>query len=121
MVSGAEFETNRSCIASTKLAEEDELVAIVPLSAGQVLSGDEKVIMLTEKGLSLGYNLNEVSELKKTSRGVKGIALDKNDYVAFTGVYNTSEEFFPYNGHQYSVKKVRNRKRGAKGQKATLI
>ncbi len=120
VVSGAEFETNRSCIVSTKLAEGDNVIAMVPLSAGQVLSDNEKVIMLTEKGLSLGYNLGEVSELKKTSRGVKGITLDKNDYVAFTGVCKNTEEFFMYNGHQYSAKKVRNRKRGAKGQKATL-
>lgn len=120
VVSGAEFETNRSCIASTKLAEGDEVVSVVPLSASQVLSEDEKVIMLTEKGLSLGYSLSEVSELKKTSRGVKGIALDKNDAVAFAGVYKNSDEFFAYNGQQYSVRKVRNRKRGAKGQKATL-
>ncbi len=76
--------------------------------------------MLTEKGLSLGYNLNEVSELKKTSRGVKGIALDKNDTIVFTGVYKNTDEFFEYNGHQLNVRKVRNRKRGAKGQKATL-
>ncbi len=120
VVSGAEFETNRSCIASTKLADEDEVVSIVPLSAGQILSGNEKVIMLTEKGLSLGYNLSEVSELKKTSRGVKGITLEKNDYVIYTGVSGNNEEFFYHNGHQYNVKKVRNRKRGAKGQKATL-
>ncbi len=120
VVSGAEFETNRSCIAATKLADGDQVISVVPLSAGQVLSGDEKVIMLTEKGLSLGYNLNEVSELKKTSRGVKGITLEKNDTVAFTGVYKMSEELFVFNGHNYSAKKVRNRKRGAKGQKATL-
>ena len=39
-----------------------------------------KVILLTEKGLSLGFNLDKVSELKKTSRGVKGIELNKDYY-----------------------------------------
>jgi DNA gyrase subunit A len=70
--------------------------------------------------LSLGFPLSEVSELKKTSRGVKGIFLDKNDHVVFSTVVTPEVEFFEYNQKQFTAKKVRNRKRGAKGQKATL-
>ena len=120
VVSGAEFETNRAMISSTKLEEGDELASIVLLTASQALATDQKVIMLTDKGLSLGYNLNEVSEQKKTSRGVKGIELDAKDHVAFVGVYPVTQEIFNYNGTDMSIRKVRNRKRGAKGQKATL-
>lgn len=119
-VSGAEFETNRSQIAATKLEEKDEVVSINLMSAREVLSGNLKVIILTEKGLSLGYSLSEVSELKKTSRGVKGITLDKNDSVCFATAVNQNAETFQYNDKTLSVKKVRNRKRGDKGQKATL-
>lgn len=120
VVSGAEFETNRSVIAATKLETDDALASVVLLSASQALSGDQKVIMLTEKGLSLGYNLNEVSEQKRTSRGVKGIELDGNDSVSFVGVFPLTQETFSYHEQVLSAKKVRNRKRGAKGQKATL-
>jgi DNA gyrase subunit A len=119
-VSGAEFETNRSQIAATKLEDKDEVVSISLLSAGEVLSGSLKVIILTEKGLSLGFPLSEVSELKKTSRGVKGITLEKNDSVCFTVAVNPNAETFQYNDKTLSVKKVRNRKRGDKGQKAVL-
>ncbi len=119
-VSGVEFETNRSMIAATKLEEGDQLVSITMLSAGEILSGDRKVILLTEKGLSLGFSLEEVSEMRKTGRGVKSINLDKNDTVAFTTIVRPADETFLYNEKELSVRKVRNRKRGQKGQKAQL-
>ena len=76
-VSGAEFETNRSQILATKLEDGDEVIGISLLSAGDILAGNFKVIILTKNGLSLGFPLTEVSELKKTSRGVKAIKLDR--------------------------------------------
>lgn len=120
LVSGVEFETNRSMVAATKLEDNDEVVNIIMLSASDVLAGNNKVIILTEKGLSLGFLLDEVSEMKKTGRGVKSIALDKKDYVVYTTVLKTSDEVFTYEGKELNAKKVRNRKRGQKGQKAQL-
>lgn len=119
-VSGAEFETIRSMISATKLDESDTLANISLLSASKILANDTKVILLTEKGLSLGFDLCEVSELKKTSRGVKGIALDKGDFVAFATTVDSKTDTFIYKDITYSAKKVRNRKRGQKGQKAQL-
>jgi DNA gyrase subunit A len=119
-VSGAEFETNRSMIAATKLENGDEVVGITLLTAQEVLSGTYKVVLLTEKGLSLGFPLSQVSEFKKTSRGVKAITLDKNDLVCFGKAIDQNEETFIYNDKTYNAKKVRNRKRGDKGQKAQL-
>jgi DNA gyrase subunit A len=120
LVSGVEFETNRSMVVATKLEDGDEVVNIIMLSASDVLAGDRKVIILTEKGLSLGFSLDEVSEMKKTGRGVKSIALEKKDYVVFTTVLKTSDEVFIYEGKELNAKRVRNRKRGQKGQKAQL-
>jgi DNA gyrase subunit A len=120
LVSGIEFETNRSVVATTKLDAGDVLVSILLLTGHMVSSTESKVILLTNDSLSLGFPLSEVSELKKTSRGVKGIALDKNDYVVHATVVTPEVEFFEFNQKQLSAKKVRNRKRGAKGKKATL-
>jgi DNA gyrase subunit A len=119
-VSGVEFETNRSQIASTKLEEKDKIMAINLLSGHEVLAGNLKVIILTDKGLSLGFPLSEVSELKKTSRGVKAITLEKNDTICFAIALNQNDESFQYNDKTLSAKKVRMRKRGDKGQKAIL-
>ena len=97
LVSGAEFETNRLQVAATKLDEGDEVSGVTALSAADILAGGKKVILLTKKGLSLGFPLEEVSEFKKTSRGVK-----------------------EYDGKTLDARHVRNRKRAAKGQKANL-
>ena len=121
LVSGAEFETGRQMIAATKLDADDEVVGVIMLSASDVLTGTKKVILLTKDGLSLGFPLSEVSELKKTSRGVKGITLEKEDTVAFATVVHPAAETFEYEGKTLNARRVRNRKRAAKGQKANLM
>ncbi len=120
LVSGAEFETNRSQIAATKLEAGDEVCGVSVLTAGDVLAGVKKVILLTAKGFSLGFPVGEVSELKKTSRGVKAIALEAGDSLAFSTVVEQDAETFEYEGKTLNAKRVRNRKRAAKGQKANL-
>ena len=121
LVSGAEFETGRQMIAATKLDADDEVVGVIMLSASDVLTGTKKVILLTKDGLSLGFPLSEVSELKKTSRGVKGITLEKEDTVAFATVVHPAAETFEYEGKTLNARRVRNRKRAVKGQKANLM
>ena len=120
LVSGAEFETNRSQVAATKLEQGDEVSGVVSLTASDVLSGMKKVILITEKKLSLGLPLSEVSELKKTSRGVRAILLDKDDKLVFSTVVDANAETFSYKGKELNAKRVRNRRRAAKGQKANL-
>ena len=120
LVSGIEFDTNRTQVTTTKLEDGDLVVGLTQLSAMDVLSGEQKVILYTSAGLSLGFPLEEVPELKKVSRGVKAISLDKNDTVAYATSVGPDAETFTYRGKEYSAKKVRSRKRGAKGQKAAL-
>ncbi len=119
-VSGMLFETNRSVIASTKLEEGDSIAGIIPLTVEDVIAGDRKVILITKNGLSLGFPLEEVGELKKTSRGVKGITLEKDDQVAYASVVAPDREEVTFDQKTYYPKKIRNRKRAAKGQKASI-
>ncbi|SFR59106.1 DNA gyrase/topoisomerase IV subunit A [Anaeromicropila populeti] len=120
LVSGAEYETNRSVVAATKLEDDDCMTGITILSGAQMLSGNMKVILLTEKGLSLGFSLDEVSELKKNSRGVKAITLEPSDYVCYSNALPSDQEIFTYQDKVLKAKKVKLRKRGAKGQRAQL-
>ncbi len=121
LVSGAHFETNRTTIASTKLDDDDILVCVKQLSASEYSSNDNKVVMVTEKEQSLGFMLSEVSEFKKTSRGVKGITLDKGDKVAFGACVSLKDETIKFKGRTVQLKKIRTRKRGQKAQKASGI
>ncbi len=120
LVSGAEFETNRQMIAATKLDEGDALVGVTMLTASDILTGTKKVILLTKKGLSLGFPLREVSEYKKTSRGRKAISMDADDSLVYATAVHPSAETFEWDGQTLNARRVRNRKRGAKGQKANL-
>ncbi len=120
IVSGIEFDTMRSVVSATKLEENDTLVGIVKLTATDILAENRKVILLTQAGLSLAFPLEEVAEFKKTSRGVKGIALDKDDKVVCAAVVSPADETFIYKGKELSAKKVKVKKRGAKGQKTAL-
>lgn len=120
LVSGVQFETARLQIASTKLDAGDELAGVSMLSAAEILADTQKVILLTDKGLSLGFLVSEVSEFKKTSRGVKAITLDKDDFLVYATVVEQSAETFAYDGKILNARRVRNRKRAAKGQNAAL-
>ena len=120
LVSGIEFDTSRLAIASTKLDENDHLAGVTLLTVEDAIAQDRKVIMITKDGLSLGFPLTEVSELKKTSRGVKGIALEKEDLVEYSSVVTPDCEEVTFEQTKYNPKKIRNRKRGAKGQKAQI-
>jgi DNA gyrase subunit A len=119
-VSGIEFETNRFQINATKLEDGDEVIAVKLLSAADVISGSLKVILLTDNGLSLGFPLSQVTELKKNSRGIKAITLTGSDTVCFSSVLSIDAKAFQYGDKLLNAKKVRIRKRGDKGHKAQL-
>lgn len=120
LVSGAEFETNRTVIASTKLDDNDEVIAVNALTASEVISGAGKIVLLTKKGLSLGFSISELVEMKKTGRGVRGITLDDGDPVVFASFLADPGADFTYNGKVISAKKIKCNKRGGKGKKAQL-
>ena len=119
-VSGVSFETNRSLISSTKLEDGDAVAGIAALTIEDVIAADRKVILITQNGLSLGFPLSEVSEFKKTSRGIKGITLENDDFVRYASVVSPDCEEITFEQTVYLPKKIRNRKRAAKGQKAQI-
>ena len=120
LVSGIEFETNRNFMLATKLEDNDTVISIIRLNAGDILAENRKVVTITKNGYSLGFPLKEVSELKKTGRGVKAMTLDKKDAVDFVEVLSPERESFEYKGKTVQSKKIKLRARGGKGQKVTL-
>ena len=119
-VSGIEFEARRQMIAATKLAENDKVAAVLPLTASEVLSGKMKVTVLTSKKVALMFSLDDVPEQKKTGKGVKGISLGKNETVANVWVHDGKVEYVDCDGKKLNLKKMRTRKRGLPGIKAPL-
>ncbi len=117
LVSGIEFDTNRSVIASTKLGENDTLVCVRPVTIDETIAGDRNVIMITKNGALLAFPLSQVNELKKTGKGLKGITLSENDFVAHSEIAAPDETDIVFDDKHYNPQKIKLKNRGDKGVK----
>ena len=75
IVSGGEFDVTKRTVAATKLGEEDELLDI------EVVTEHQHIILQSKDGYFLRFDTDEISELKKTAVGVRGMRLGSNDYI----------------------------------------
>lgn len=121
LVSGSEYETNRSTISATKLEKGDEVLSLTQLCASDVLAGDRRVLLHTKDGYSLIFELEEVSQLKRSSRGVKGITLGTEDEVVFGTVYAPDTTTLTFHKKKFDLTKMRKTRRCAKGTKKNKI
>lgn len=120
LVSGVEFETNRSMINSTKLDDGDELIKVRPLTDEESISEDSSVVIITHKEASLRFPLSQVNELKKASKGVKGITMAAEDYAWCAEAVSKETETIEYDGKKFMVKKIKTRKRNDKAIKTKI-
>lgn len=120
LVSGVEFETNRSMINSTKLDDGDELIKVRPLTDEESISEDSSVVIITHKEASLRFPLSQVNELKKASKGVKGITMAAEDYAWYAEAVSKETETIEYDGKKFMVKKIKTRKRNDKATKTKI-
>jgi len=72
-VPGEEFITSNRTVAATKLQEDDRLVSVL------LVKDESETVLETKKGVFLRFALEEIPELKKNSRGVRGMKLEKED------------------------------------------
>ena len=112
-VPGEEFETNNRMVAATKLQEGDEVACVVPVN------GETQVVLVTTGGVFLKFALEEISLLKKASRGVRGIKLAKNeelDRLILLG----EDTILDYKGKEVHLNRLKTAKRDGKGSKIRL-
>ena len=111
-VSSSEFKTNNKQVASTKLNDDDVLVGVKLLDAR--IKTD--ICVSSSAGYILKFNVSEVNEFKKSTRGEKAITLGYNEFVE--NLYILSETGIGIiNGKELNLSKVRLSHRGYKGQK----
>ena len=120
LVSGTEFETIRSQIGATKLEAGDEVIRVQMLSGSDLLANDRRVFLLTKDGLSLAFLLEEVNELKRASRGVKGITLNPEDELVYGAVYAPDTTTVTFHHKKLHIGKLKTTRRCRKGQKNKL-
>lgn len=87
VVQGLEFDVaTKKSIASTKLLEDDRLIAILEIN------GATNVVLKTRQDIYLRFRLSEVSKMKKNSVGVRGMRLEKGDVIEEAEVFTPIED-----------------------------
>ena len=112
-VPAQEFETNNRLVAATKLQEEDKLLSVTPVQ------GETEVVLQTTGGVFLRFALQEISLLKKNSRGVRGIKLARGEELE--ALYLLGENTIAeYKGKMIHLNRLKIGKRDGKGSKARV-
>ena len=117
IVPGEEFITANKTVVATKLAGEDKLTEIREI--GTEIDGTRDVVLQTVDGMFLKFQLEEIPELKKNSRGVRGIRLEKEDtleHVYLPDMDGTAV----YKGKEVALGRLKAAKRDGKGTKVRL-
>ena len=115
IVPGEEFVTNNRMVAATKLSDQDALVSVQPVEEM------DELVLQTKGGMFLRFALEEVSEMKKASRGVRGMKLSKDDEVTCAWLLSRGEErVVNYKDKDVHLSRLKLAKRDGKGTKVRL-
>ena len=115
IVSGGEFDVSRRMIASTKLNDGDTIVNV------GIVKDTKNIVLVSTDGFFIRFPLEELSELKKTAAGVRGMKLsDSADVEAVYYENIDSEPNFTFRDKQIEYSKIKLSKRDGKGTKLRL-
>lgn len=112
-VPAAEFATNNRTVAGTKLAEQDALLFVGPVE------GQREVVLQTDKGMFLRFDLEEIPVLKKISKGVRGIRMAEGESLEAVYLLD-GEQVVDYKGKTVHLHRLKAAKRDGKGSKVRL-
>ncbi len=109
-VPAEEFITNNRTVAATKLQDGDEVICV------RVVGQETDVALRTAGGMFLRFAMDEIPEMKKNSRGVRGIRLEEQDELE--QVYFVSQEpVITYKKKEVHLNRLKVAKRDGKGTK----
>ena len=112
LVSGNEFEVSKRTIASTKLAEGDSLVFV---GAADEM---EQIVLQSRSGAFLRFLKQEVSTVKKTSLGVRGMKMAEKDTLEHAYLLESHQDYtITYHDKPFSLSRIKLAKRDSKGTK----
>ena len=110
---------NKSGLIAIGLREDDELIGV------KVTDGSEDVILVTQGGMSIRFNENDIRHMGRTAMGVKGITLSNNDKVVSMNLCSEGTELLVVSGNGFgkrtSIEEYRSQIRAGKGIKTYNI
>jgi DNA gyrase subunit A len=103
----------KSGVIAISLKEEDQLAAVS-------LIKDENVVLVTNNGMALKFDSNEIGATARATSGLKGISLNEGDYiVSALPIRNENDKLalFTFNGlaKKFSLDELPIQKRNGKG------
>ena len=114
-VPGTEFDVIKRTIASTKLAEEDELVLV------ELCDTMDYVVLQSHAGYFLRFLKEEVPEKKKAALGVRAMKMGDRDYLEHAYLLESRMEYqIEYKEKQMVLNKIKLGKRDTKGTKVRV-
>ena len=112
IVEGSEFLAAKRTIAATKLGDDDVVLSV------QVINPKHSVVIQTANGYFLRFHSSDISEMKKTAIGVRGIKLQKNDAVEAVHLFEEGKETkVLYKEKEISLNRLKQASRGGSGNK----
>ncbi len=102
-----------------KLRENDEVVRVVPTS------GDDELMVVTYRGMSIRFNEEEVREVGRDSTGVRGIKLKEDDKAISLDVVRDDADLFLVTdtgfGKRVKIERFNPQGRGGQGVRAIKL
>ena len=109
---GIEFEAAKRMVAATKIAEEDSLIALMPVKDG------DDVVLQTREGYFLRFESAEIPIKKKTALGVRGMKISEKDELEAVFILHESpeaDETVISRDKEVHLRRLKRNKRDAKG------
>ncbi|WP_349674723.1 DNA topoisomerase (ATP-hydrolyzing) [Lacrimispora sp.] len=113
MVPGEEFETNNRTVAATRLVDDDMVICALPYR------GQTDVVLQTSSGVFLRFASDEIPEMKKNARGVRGIKLSPGENLEAVHLLG-DEPVIQYKEKEVHLNRLKIGKRDGKGSKVRL-
>ena len=110
------LQTNRkSGIRALTLDEDDELITVLKTT------GQDKIVIATEKGMAICFDENDVRPMGRDAGGVRGIRLEGGDRVVGAGVVEPGKDLLTVTKNGYGkrtgLEEYHVQNRGGKGLK----
>lgn len=112
-VPAEEFVTNNRSVAATKLQEGDSLLAV------RIVGTETDLVLQSASGMFLRFSMEEIPELKKNSRGVRGMKLGAGDELEKV-YFVTQQPQVLYKEKEVHLNRLKLAKRDGKGSKVRL-
>lgn len=112
-VPAEEFVTNNRTVASTKLQEGDSLLTV------RIVGTETDLALQSASGMFLRFSMEDIPELKKNSRGVRGMKLGAGDELENV-YFVTKQPQITYKEKEVHLNRLKLAKRDGKGSKVRL-